>query len=606
MANIIIKTNSSSYGTVTPSTTFYLGENQRRKIEATPKSGYKFSHWSRSGNWAVLEDEGGEGDEQTLHTAVVYVRSLTSSTEQNVTFTANFVAKSYSISSYTNNNSYGSAPGLSHTNAVAGTTITITPKPLPGYYLSSIKVSYANAPATTIPVTNNTFTMPAMNVNVYATYAAKAYLSPPTLSISPNSSYISFGTNVVTYSCTHNNSANVSSYNYSVTGNGGPWSYTNKTASLVDSFGYIRIGYTYKVSAQAVAKAGTNYSNSEYSSEKSFTICGKVYCYDINGAVLSGWNGVLATSWESSKVSYSPSGYGAVTWWTSPGGKGTQWQSFSAANFRSETYKGILKLYAYATPTKYTITFNAGSYGTSSKSSESVNVNTQYNLDSVTVTNVQSGKKFLGWSTSQNGSVVHTITIKSNVTVYAIYTDNYTIEYNLNPQAKIDGNGTFIPSPASIAGGTKTKGTPFPITSTVPTMTGYVFANWKDSSDTTYSSGGTYEKEGGTTLTAQWTANKYTPKVAKPDPATAPSYTASIPFWTFNTTQTLPSAPASTEKWAPKTPFWKVTVGSASSLVNAGGTYNFVTAGTPTLQPQWKQITYWRRGQLWIYVPEED
>jgi len=96
--------------------------------------------------------------------------------------------------------------------------------------------------------------------------------------------------------------------------------------------------------------------------------------------------------------------------------------------------------------------------------------------------------------------------------------------------------------------------------------------------------------------------------LGKPIPSGAPTATLSPTSWKFNTTITLPTAPTTgydTEKWVPQENFWKITVGNTSTVVPGGDTYNFVSALTPTVQPQWTQITYWRGGALWIYVPEE-
>lgn len=611
MANIILKTNSSSYGTVTPATTFYLGEQKRRKIEAIPKSGYKFSHWSKNGNWARLEYEDGGIDEQTLYTAEVYVRSLTASTEQNITFTANFVAKSYSISSYTNNNSYGSAPGLSHTNAVAGTTITITPKPLTGYYLSSIKVSYANAPATTVPVTNNTFTMPAMNVNVYATYAAKPSLTAPTPK-SLNASY-AFNTNI---SYGWNTISGAKGYKVYVKGNDGNEWYqggdasTESGATLItgnsftDKFGYQRIGYQYQFKVKAYSNNSSSTDSAWGAFSSLYTICGKIYAYDLNGNVLTSYNGALATSWNASSMNYKPSGYGTVTWHINSK-TGDAITSFTAADFRKSTYQGVLKVYATANPTKYTLTFNAGA-GSCSPTTASVTAGSVYNLSNVTVTPPQ-GKSFNGWKVNSTTlSPTSNYKPTANTTLTAIYIDNYNIDYNLNAPTKVGKSEKFIPSPTSIPSATITAGTAYTIYSTTPIMEGHVFSCWKDSSGATYPVGGTYNKSSGTTLTAQWTANTYAPKKGTPEPASAPQYPSSFGSWKFNTGITMPAVPSHDEdKWQPQSPFWKVTIGSTSVLVAANGTYNFNVAATPTVTPLWKQVTYWRGGQLWIYVPEE-
>lgn len=74
----------------------------------------------------------------------------------------------------------------------------------------------------------------------------------------------------------------------------------------------------------------------------------------------------------------------------------------------------------------------------------------------------------------------------------------YTVSYSAN-------GGAGAPSSQ-----TKYYGKTLTLSSTKPTKTGYTFSKWKASDNTLYSAGGSYTKNEATTLTAQWTANKYT------------------------------------------------------------------------------------------------
>lgn len=74
----------------------------------------------------------------------------------------------------------------------------------------------------------------------------------------------------------------------------------------------------------------------------------------------------------------------------------------------------------------------------------------------------------------------------------------YTVSYSAN-------GGSGAPSSQ-----TKYYGKTLTLSSTKPTKTGYTFSKWKASDNTLYSAGGSYTKNEATTLTAQWTANKYT------------------------------------------------------------------------------------------------
>lgn len=367
------------------------------------------------------------------------------------------------------------------------------------------------------------------------------------------------------------------------------------------------IGNSYEYYIQPLASSSSSYSTPAASScgKVSVLVAGSVTLYDINGKVLTNWNNKLATSWSSKEVSYTaPSGYGTVKWYTKSGGKGDEVSSYSTANFRSN---GTLILYAYAAQKTYTITFDANG-GTNVPSPITVNAGKSCNLSEISKPTPPSGKSFKGWNTSKTSTSVlsGSYTPTGNVTLYAIYANNYNIDYNLNISIKVGTTQTLSHSPSSIPSATITAGTAYTISSTTPTMEGHVFSYWKDSSGATYPVGGTYNKSSGTTLTAQWTANTYAPKKGTPEPASAPQYPSSFGSWKFNTGITMPAVPDHDEdKWQPQNPFWKVTTGNTSVLVAAGGTYNFNVATTPTVAPLWKQVTYWRGGQLWIYVPEE-
>ena len=300
------------------------------------------------------------------------------------------------------------------------------------------------------------------------------------------------------------------------------------------------IGNSYEYYVQPLASSSSSYSTPAASScgKVSVLVAGSVTLYDINGKVLTNWNNKLATSWSSKEVSYTaPSGYGTVKWYTKSGGKGDEVSSYSTANFRSS---GTLILYAYAAQKTYTITFDANG-GTNAPSSVTVNAGKSCNLSEISKPTPPSGKSFKGWNTSKTSTSVlsGSYTPTGNVTLYAIYANNYNIDYNLNIPIKVGTTQTLSHSPSSISSATITAGTAYTIYSTTPTMEGHVFSCWKDSSGTTYPVGGTYNKSSGTTLTAQWTANTYAPKKGTPEPASAPQYPSSFGSWKFNTGITM-------------------------------------------------------------------
>lgn len=74
----------------------------------------------------------------------------------------------------------------------------------------------------------------------------------------------------------------------------------------------------------------------------------------------------------------------------------------------------------------------------------------------------------------------------------------YTVSYSAT-------GATGVPSSQ-----TKYYGKTLILSSAKPTKTGYTFSKWKASNNTLYSAGASYTDNAATTLTAQWTANKYT------------------------------------------------------------------------------------------------
>ena len=125
--------------------------------------------------------------------------------------------------------------------------------------------------------------------------------------------------------------------------------------------------------------------------------------------------------------------------------------------------------------------------------------NPTYSLGSqtITVTKGTSSKTLtvtVYAATSSTGSNNQGKTVTFTIPALA----KYTVSYSAN-------GGTGAPSSQ-----TKYYGKTLTLSSTKPTKTGYTFSKWKASDNTLYSAGGSYTKNEATTLTAQWTANKYT------------------------------------------------------------------------------------------------
>lgn len=153
------------------------------------------------------------------------------------------------------------------------------------------------------------------------------------------------------------------------------------------------------------------------------------------------------------------------------------------------TYKGSSDITLYAVWKQkivetYKITFNANG-GSGGPTEISVNVGESINLPISTPT--KEGFEFLGWDTSSSAtsatySAGQSITPSSNMTLYAIWKQRYTITYNAN-----GGNGA--PTQTSVLSGQDAI-----LSATEPTRDGYTFLGWSKDQNAitaTYTAGGT-------------------------------------------------------------------------------------------------------------------
>ena len=210
-------------------------------------------------------------------------------------------------------------------------------------------------------------------------------------------------------------------------------------------------------------------------------------------------------------------GYKFTKWNTKSDGTGT---AYSAGG--SYTANAGVTLYAQWTPISYTVKYyldsteqtslaQTCSYG-SSYTYKSLPSKTGHSVDGWWANSSGTGTQYTAGGSFSNLSTTDGDTISR----YAKSTPNtYTVAYNAN-------GGTGAPSSQ-----TKTYGVSLTLSSTKPTKsfqltydprsgtlpTGITnpvtksctFNNWKATDGTTYASGGTYTKNEGTTLTAQWT-----------------------------------------------------------------------------------------------------
>lgn len=143
---------------------------------------------------------------------------------------------------------------------------------------------------------------------------------------------------------------------------------------------------------------------------------------------------------------------------------------------------------------------------TASMGSTSFTVTKTKTTQSITVRMIQplSGQRLVvsirgsGSGTSGTKIVTGLVSEPSVPTITINPKTSYTVSYAAN-------GGTGAPGAQ-----TKWYGETLTLSGTKPTRTGYTFANWKATNGTTYAAGGSYTANAATTMTAQWTANKYT------------------------------------------------------------------------------------------------
>ena len=186
-----------------------------------------------------------------------------------------------------------------------------------------------------------------------------------------------------------------------------------------------------------------------------------------------------------------------------------------------------------------------------------------------TVTSTAKGKTVSGYG-SAGGSGV---SVSKTYTIPAL--DSYTVSYNAN-------GGSGAPSSQ-----TKWYGKTLTLSSTKPTRTGYTFVNWNTKSDgsgTSYSSGGSYTTNGGTTLYAIWKIIAYTVSYNANNGSGAPSAQTKTYNVTLKLSSTVPA----------RTGYdflgWSTSNTATSATYAAGG--NYTTNATTTLYAVWRLKTY--------------
>ena len=235
-------------------------------------------------------------------------------------------------------------------------------------------------------------------------------------------------------------------------------------------------------------------------------------------------------------------------------------------------------LYAVWQINTYSVSFNANG-GSGAPSAQTKTHGTNLTLSTTKPT--RTGYSFLGWATSASAtsatySAGGSYTSNSATTLYAVWKINtYTVSYNAN-------GGSGAPSAQ-----TKTYGTALTLSSTKPTRTGYTFQGWATSSSATsatYSAGGSYTANSGTTLYAVWQINTYTVSYNANGGSGAPSAQTK----TYGTSLTLSTTKPTRTGYT----FlgWATSASATSASYSAGSSYTANSGAT--LYAVWKADTY--------------
>ena len=139
-------------GSVTPSVPT-ANKDAKVTFTATPVDGYSVTSWTISGSDTYTVSSDKKSVEVTVKTA-------------DVTATANYVGASYDVTQKASSNGTYTVTGVTAGKAHYGSTVIINPSPATGFVLDSITVNKTGDTTTTVPVTNNSFTMPAYNVTI--------------------------------------------------------------------------------------------------------------------------------------------------------------------------------------------------------------------------------------------------------------------------------------------------------------------------------------------------------------------------------------------------------------------------------------------------------
>ena len=403
-------------------------------LTAHPEAAYTF------GSWTVYKDD--------LSTEVTVTDNQFTMPACEVYVTATFNAKpTYAITCVADPVAGGTI--VSDENAYEGKTVTISCEAASGYSLSSIiitKTSDSSATGITPTVSGDdfTFTMPAYDVTVTATFLSNTYEGSfaqvtATSALEDGGYYILYSTKAMNSTVT---SGKMGATEVIINGNN---IIENPDRSIV----------------WKLVKNGDNWDL--YSEKES------KYCY-IEGTNTSAFKMAAEASYHYVVTAYA-SGGGFKFKTTHSSGRGI---NYGTDNFGSyaDSNSPIVYLYKYTSLTERTITFNGngGTYNDETTYTQKVYDGIAANLTANQFT--KANAEFAGWALTADGDVVYAdqaeVTINDDLGLYAKWSTLYTLTVDNN----IDGGSvSIVGSITSAVEGTE-------ITLSYSPTTGHAFRAW--------------------------------------------------------------------------------------------------------------------------------
>lgn len=269
---------------------------------------------------------------------------------------------------------------------------------------------------------------------------------------------------------------------------------------------------------------------------------------------------------------FTRTGYTQTGWSTSDGG------SMAYGLSASYTANAAVTLYPYWTINTYAVTYNKGSNGTGTNTSDTKTYGTALTLKGAIFT--RTGYTQTGWSTSDGGSKAYNLsasyTTNAAVTLYPFWTINtYTVSYKKGAS----GTGTETTD-------TKTYNTALTLKGAIFTRTGYTQTGWStsDGGALAYALSGSYTANSAVTLYPYWTINTYTISYNK---GSSGSGTNTSDTKTYGTALTLKGAIFTRTGYAQTG--WSTSDGGAKAYDISG---SYTTNASATLYPYWTLNTY--------------